>query len=262
MIHVGRHQTDEGGTVIRPNDAWFQLARDNTETALDERGAHEVDRDVYAHREVTKALEKLFHAKCAYCERKIEDINVEHFRPAGRVAERQDHPGYYWLTYEWRNLYLSCPPCNQRRKDKPRWEDPVEFPAAGKYDQFPVSDERTRAMRPEDDLCREQKLLIDPCIDDPEEYFGYDPFGSLISLRDPHGCKTIEVLNLNRRRLKAFRREVISVVVALGPVTPGDSSSSRREAIIATVLEKLTRSDSAHAGVARYVASRPHEFGI
>ena len=41
-------------------------------------------------------------------------------------------------------------------------------------------------------------------------------------------------------------------------MTPGDSSSSRREAIIAAVLEKLTRSDSAHAGVARYVASRPH----
>ena len=39
--------------------------------------------------------------------------------------------------------------------------------------------------------------------------------GSL-STGAPHGCKTIEVLNLNRRRLKAFRREVISVVVALG----------------------------------------------
>ncbi len=217
MIYIDRDRVDENGVPIRPNDAWFQAAEEATEVALQENGDHDADRDIFAHVEVRKALEKLFYDKCAYCECKIIagwDWNVEHFRPKGRVAEREDHVGYYWLAYHWDNLYLSCTHCNQRRKDRPRWADPEELPAAGKMDQFPLADEDTRAMSPDDDIYAEHTLLIDPCYDDPESYLMYDPFGQVFPLKDdPYGERTIDVLHLERRRLRDPRRKTVQEVI-------------------------------------------------
>lgn len=263
MIHVDRQQTDETGAVIEPNGAWFQLAAERTARAVEEQDAHEADSRVYAQPEVRAALERLFGDKCAYCEQKVESCDVDHFRPKGRVAEREDHPGYFWLTYEWRNLYPACQHCNQRRRDRPRWGDPGALPAGGKADQFPLMDESTRAMGPEHDLDRERRLLIDPCIDDPEEYFGYDPFGRILSLKDPQGSKTIEVFHLSRRRLNDSRREVIAVA---GKVTKliAKLEVSATDAAVADLndhLEGMQRGRCQHAGVARYVANHRAEFG-
>src|SRR5713101_4807105 len=100
MIYVERDQTDANGVNIRPNDAWFELAVNATATAIEEKSEHEADKAIYAHAEVRKALERLFYDKCAYCESKMTataDWDVDHFRPKGRVAECEDHPGYYWL---------------------------------------------------------------------------------------------------------------------------------------------------------------------
>ena len=77
-----------------------------------------------------QALLDLFNGKCAFCETPIREGmhgDVEHFRPKGGVIEEdgskakyldkkgveRDHPGYYWLAYDWRNLLPSCQLCNQ-----------------------------------------------------------------------------------------------------------------------------------------------------
>ena len=164
MIYIDRDSFDENGLAIRPNDDWFNDAAIATEQAIEDGRRHEVT-DLYKHPQVRMALERLFHDKCAYCEWQLTggaDWDIEHFRPKGRVAEREDHPGYYWLAYTWWNLYPSCAHCNQKRKDKARWADPVELPAAGKLDQFPLHDESTRVMSPtnNDHLLGEHTLLI------------------------------------------------------------------------------------------------------
>ena len=140
MIYVERDQVDENGTVVRPNDTWFDNAERATEKAIEERNEHVADRGVYAHDELKISLERLFHGKCAYCESHIgaADWDVDHFRPKGRVTERADHPGYYWLTYEWENLYPSCNNCNQHRRGRPLWADSTRQPSGGKADQFPL----------------------------------------------------------------------------------------------------------------------------
>ena len=220
MIYIERESVDEHGRRICPSDDWFSDSEAAIERAILERDGHEID-DLYKHVQVKTALEKLFHDKCAYCEWKItggSDWDVEHFRPTGRVAERKDHPGYYWLAYTWPNLYPSCTHCNQRRKDKPRWADSTELPAAGKLDQFPLQDESTRVMSPDDNdhLPDEQKLLIDPCYDNPEEYLGFDPKGRIFSLDDnPYGEATIKVFNLKRRRLSDLRREKLELAIEI-----------------------------------------------
>src|SRR5215218_4032845 len=78
------------------------------------------DARIYGHKTVKTALIKAQHDKCFLCESKITHIahgDVEHYRPkAGYKQVESDKlqtPGYYWLTYEWDNLFLACQVCNQ-----------------------------------------------------------------------------------------------------------------------------------------------------
>src|SRR4051812_1734670 len=64
--------------------------------------------------EFTPFLEDLGKGKCAYCESPL-GMEVaggsDHFRPIRSVAEHPDHPGYYWLAYDWDNLLPACGMC-------------------------------------------------------------------------------------------------------------------------------------------------------
>ena len=266
MIHVDRNQADETGTTILPSQTWFQRASEATSTALEEKEEHDADRDIYADDEVKMALERLFHDKCAYCESKITataDWDVEHFRPKGRVAERKDHPGYYWLTYDWENLYPSCQHCNQRRRDRPRWGNSSESVSGGKVDQFPLLHEASRAMSPSDDVREEDTLLIDPCLDDPDHYLGYDPTGQLFALQgNPYGNATINVMNLNRSRLRASRVDAIRAVLGAIRLLLRDDSSASLRSDIQAFLDGLTSAGSEYAGLARHIVALRENFGL
>lgn len=81
MIRVARHRNDERGRPIRPSKTWLAKATKLTKQALREGPAHVVNKH-YGHNDVRMALEKLFHAKCAYCETPLtEGWNVDHHRP-------------------------------------------------------------------------------------------------------------------------------------------------------------------------------------
>jgi uncharacterized protein (TIGR02646 family) len=60
----------------------------------------------YRHPEIKTSLVDIFNGKCAYCESKITVVtygSVEHFYPKSVYID---------LTFEWRNLLLSCDICN------------------------------------------------------------------------------------------------------------------------------------------------------
>ena len=264
MIHVDRDRLDDGGRPIRPSEDWFSRAKSLTETALREGARHEVA-DLYRQDSVRLALEGLFHRKCAYCETPLAEVGweVEHFRPKGAVSDRPDHPGYYWLAYDWTNLYPCCAPCNRRLEDKTTWEDPDPGQKAGKATQFPLADEAARAMSPADDLTRERPLLLDPCADRPEEHLRYTPIGDIeAAALDPRGTATIDVFHLKRRRLRDRRKEYLDTVVLVlkmqrSIVDPNRAVEFARD------LERLFFSDSApFAGAARQVRRDPEAFGV
>lgn len=204
MIFIQRDRCDAKGNKIQPSSDWFEKARAATQRAKADGPTHEIDEGVYRHQEVKRALEKLFHQKCAYCETPIEGFEVEHFRPKGKVFEDNTHPGYYWLAYEWSNLYPGCPFCNQKRVDHPTWDEPKTGPSAGKATQFPLAS-GSRARGPDDKLADEQPLLLDPCVDDPEPHFSINPYtGDLLCLtRRGEGSR--KIFNLNRKRLRDQR---------------------------------------------------------
>lgn len=210
-----------------------------------------------------------FHNKCAYCETSSPRYkpDAEHYRPKRRVdiksssdsgsvpAQAVDeggqsiqHPGYFWLAYDWRNLIPSCEKCNT---DK------------GKQNQFPVAQQHvflTRltpaqkaALREEpwpsslgvdmyylksEDLdTLEQPLLLHPYKDDPADHLDFEHGGVIIGT-SPKGDKTIEVCDLFDEKLRKERQRAqenkcqsfgIAFIAKL-PEFPGEPHTAWEEA--------------------------------
>ena len=142
------------------------------------------------------ALRAAQHDKCAFCESLITHIgygDIEHFRTKGGFKQREEgplqRPGYYWLAYEWENLFLSCQLCNQKFKKN----------------LFPLSTLSNRARSHNDDLTSEDPLLLDPGIDDLDQHLRHVRGTVWAKNRSPRGRRTIEVLGLRRWELRRER---------------------------------------------------------
>lgn len=159
----------------------------------------EFKNNIYGHATVKEALIQAQHGKCCFCETIIfQEGDVEHFRPKKVVkqalGEAIEYPGYYWLAYDWQNLYLACKPCNQNYKKN----------------LFPLLNPEARATNHRADLSAEQPSLIEPNQEEPTGFIGFR--GASAYGMDPkdRGLKSIEILGLNRPQLRAARREKIS----------------------------------------------------
>ncbi len=153
---------------------------------------------IYAAEEVKDALRTVQHSKCAFCESFFTHTgygDIEHFRPKGAYKQRETdalkYPGYYWLAYEWSNLFYSCQLCNQRFK----------------RNLFPLKDGRSRARSHNHNLANEVPLLLDPTTPNLSDYINFrDEYAFAVN-----GCReggeTIDVLGLNREELAEYRRK-------------------------------------------------------
>jgi uncharacterized protein (TIGR02646 family) len=106
-------------------------------------------------------VEGLSYQKCWYCE-SIEDrshMPIDHFRPKGAVIECEDHDGYWWLAFDWRNYRYCCTFCNSHTSS----EDSI----GGKQNHFPLLNPPNWIRDQTGDLSSEQPLLLDPC--DPDD---------------------------------------------------------------------------------------------
>jgi len=141
------------------------------------------------------ALEVLFNGKCAFCETShaaVSVMDVENFRPKGGaigIDGKLDPDHYWWLAYEWFNLYPSCPDCNR-----------------SKGSRFPVEGERAPILATQEELRKERALLLDPCVDYPECELTFNDEG-IVGSDTPRGRKTIDTYNLNRPSLVARRKK-------------------------------------------------------
>jgi hypothetical protein len=113
-----------------------------------------------------------FHNKCAYCEELFVGSfsAAEHYRPKASVSKGDgsndrpacsipsgsaelrsvEHPGYFWLAYNWRNLLPACSRCNSGLQGE-----------KGKGDQFPVVKSHILVIRLTEE---EYAKLKDECI--------------------------------------------------------------------------------------------------
>ncbi len=239
---------------------WIARANTANQHAIAAKQAHSSSGAIYRADEVRIKLEAMFDGKCAYCESKIgvgADWDVEHYRPKGAVAERKDHPGYYWLCCDWKNLLPSCAHCNQGRKDRATLTQP-EGPMSGKLDQFPLLNEAERCMDHGGDITREQPYLIHPILEDPELHMAFMPDGMAFGLTE-RGNRTIEICHLNRKRLKAERQMKIAAVVKVVELK-SDALDQDFAMKISGILTSAASNDAPFAAVARDVLRAPERF--
>jgi len=188
-------------------------------------------------------LEHVFHQKCAYCETQTEQFyyEAEHYRPKGEVTVDADpalplyrpltedeqgaqieHPGYFWLAFDWMNLVPSCKSCNG---------------PGGKMSQFPVRQTHIllKRLKPEeagaltpppypsptwpgmyylrteqlDQL--EDPLLLHPYMDksdDPRRHIRFDHKGIEYAFENsPKGHQSIKVFRLDKDTLRRKRAD-------------------------------------------------------
>jgi uncharacterized protein (TIGR02646 family) len=151
-------------------------------------------RDLWRDPVLKEKLITVFQGKCAYCESSVvasSFVNVDNFRPKSRVLEDPSFPGYWWLAYEWDNLYPCCQLCGTRGS------------------RFPISGERASPFDTGTALLKENPLLIDPCLDNPEDHLVFHDNGTVVGKSD-RGKTTIQIFNLNRESLVEERRWAVA----------------------------------------------------
>ncbi|TIP29614.1 MAG: DUF2813 domain-containing protein [Mesorhizobium sp.] len=157
---------------------------------------------LYTAKDVREALSDLFRGKCAYCESIVGAVapaEIDEFRPKsfsmdlyGTISD--DY--YWWLAYEWSNLYASCPICNRNKGRR-----------------FPVAGPRATVGLIGPDLAEhEQALVVDPCRDSPDEHFVFDDAGTVAGLTK-QGNVSIDLFGLNRIDLVEARRRELQRVL-------------------------------------------------
>lgn len=150
----------------------------------------------YRTEEVRNALIACQNNKCCFSEAKFvgDYSDIEHFRPKGRVDPYPNgdsqYPGYYWLAYDWTNLFL----CKSR------------INSTNKRNFFPLENDLNR-NRTHHDTNKENPILIDCSLEDPRKHIKFandEPIGI-----DERGKINIEFFKLRHpdfteARLKRF----------------------------------------------------------
>jgi uncharacterized protein (TIGR02646 family) len=213
------------------------------------------DRSIYAHHSVKHALIAAQHGKCCFCERLIgADGDVEHFRPKQAykqaTGESLQRPGYYWLAYEWENLYLSCAGCNQRHKQN----------------LFPLENPGARATSHKQTAAREHPLFIDPGHEDPEDYLGFRGEFAFAINGNRKGQVTKDALKLNERSLPEARLQRLQLlkqldwVIKLAAERLNDEEFQDAAKQAKDQLEKAIREDAEFSSAARWAVKTNFQF--
>jgi len=252
---------------IEPDDSEWKEWRKTAKAACDKiKAADRIDETLY--KKMRGAILKLFHGKCAYCESHIEADqrfgDVEHYRPKGRVTDEnynpvvvrgKPHPGYYWLAYDWTNLFPACKACNQPGKDP-------DGTAAGKWDRFPIQNEAKRATKRNDPLePPSETLLINPYVEEPADHLVFDPDTGEVAGTTAKGWATIRILGLRREGLRVARLRAAEAAhdvytqYAIALLTDNERERARRKESI----EEYERGDLPYSAVGREAIRKARE---
>jgi len=215
------------------------------------------DNTIYGAKSVKNALRHAQHGKCAFCESKFAHVafgDVEHFRPKGgyhqKAGKPLETPGYYWLAYEWSNLFASCQLCNQRHKKN----------------LFPLENPDRRAKSHHHRIDDEKPLLIDCGAEDPETLIGFREEYAFAIDGNIRGNKTITILQINRQELVEARRTHLKSIEylkraidflsdrILQAVNSANSALDDLQADLKryrSELDAFTRDESAYSSMAR-----------
>ena len=173
-------------------------------TILNKVTSSKVWRDFY------NLLPDTFKKKCWYCEAEEirSDMPVDHFRPKNKVEDENQHDGYWWLAFDWKNYRCACTFCNSRRN--------FDETQGGKACRFPLENPEQRAFTPDDydKLHNECPSFLDPFNPDDEKLLWFDNDGVPIAKPEANEEQTrkvensIDIFHLNEIRIVRARNKL------------------------------------------------------
>ncbi|AYB31663.1 AAA family ATPase [Chryseolinea soli] len=229
--------------------AEFNAAREFYNAPIGKRRQQRFEFRIYSSKEIREAISRTFNGKCAFCESSVVATSpgeIENFRPKGgavSLSKTLDPDHYWWLCYEWRNLYLSCSICGRAKRNI-----------------FPVEGKRANLLAAYEEVLREKSLLVDPCHDLPEEHITFDETGLAISL-SRKGEATIEIFLLNRKPLVEQRLMAIKTLQfqmsEIESTLELIKSLDKKNAKVGTALQK-SLDDRMHSLMAHISPTEPY----
>ena len=176
-------------------------------------------KSIYSSEAVRTELWKMQHHKCCFCEHVYEKkfSTVEHFRPktSSRNQTGQTEAGYWWLGYEFENLYFCCSNCNT---PKSNWF-PINNGVRYKHPELPWV------------MMTEDPLVLDPGAPThrPEDHLSFvrHPEHNYwrIAALDDYGSWTIRSASLDRDDLNELRdAHYIKYLLPIVQAAQGDAN--------------------------------------
>tara|TARA_R110002124_G_scaffold120895_6_gene278987 strand:- start:48717 stop:49526 length:810 start_codon:yes stop_codon:yes gene_type:complete len=152
----------------------------------------------YKLEDVRLPLIEIYNRKCAFCEQKVEQYHVEHYRPK-KI--------YYWLAFSWDNLLMACPTCNQHKGEN--------FELLGDKHIFEDSEENRSSIHSLGSIYDEGELpkMINPEVTDPSDVINFEKNGLVFS-KDVRLKYTIEKCKVDRKYLNDERRKILDDFVS------------------------------------------------
>ena len=218
-------------------------------------------------KKVKKSFGKISRKKCWYCEsyEKRSHMAIDHFRPKNSVEECQDHPGYWWLAFEWQNYRYCCTLCNNLKKDEATGE------TGGKGEHFPLLNEENRAYNLGEDIELEKPCLLDPVVASDPGLLWFSEDGSVVSKYNKvpyprlntRAEISIKIYHLNcpdiREARLAASKEIAKLVKDGNKyflkMTEGDSNSEHAFKRVIELLIKAIRPSAEFSAAARATLS-------
>jgi uncharacterized protein (TIGR02646 family) len=151
--------------------------------------------DRYKNSDIRIALKRIYKNKCAFCEHKVEQYHIEHYRPK-KI--------YYWLAFSWDNLLMSCATCNQYKG--------TNFEITGTQATYTSNDANLNAINSSstnNDVLENPKF-INPEVTNPHGLIKFLKNGNIES-DDPRFIYTIETCKLDRDHLNDERRKLLDI---------------------------------------------------
>jgi uncharacterized protein (TIGR02646 family) len=149
----------------------------------------------YKIKDIRSTLKDIYNNKCAFCEQKVEQYHVEHYRPK-KV--------YYWLAFSWDNLLMACPTCNQNKG--------TNFDLRGPKAIF-INDEKginkLNSSSSNYDLT-ELPLLVNPEVTEPLGLIFFLNNG-IVRSEDERFKHTISTCKIDRDYLNDERRKILDI---------------------------------------------------
>lgn len=224
-----------------------------------------------------KQLHKESLEKCAYCESPTTVISygdVEHYRPKSK---------YWWLAYCYDNYLASCTLCNQKYKkakfDILNQEMTAPTVLANNTDSqlnamvalsTPDPITENEGMLWVDFIAAhksERPLLLNPYIDDPNDYFAWevdhvDGYVKLIPLDQTDDLQKIMVkasekdFGINRVELCKHRYDTYIIYCGARLMSEDNNIPQVFRVMQQNLWDKLIKAESAYSGMLNYFESK------